>query len=107
VDDNVPFVPEGVLVLAPVPLSDPVADAPELGAPPALAEVNEYIDETDIRFVSKSRIAGSGSWECLDSSAIMPGDNLGVSKSSTAISSLLVLRLGPDPCAQSPETPVR
>ena len=37
----------------------------------------------------------------------MPGDNLGVSKSSTAISSLLVFRLGPDPCAQSPETLVR
>jgi hypothetical protein len=53
------------------------------------------------------RRAGSGSWECVDSSGIIPGDNLGVSKSSTAISSLLVLRLGPDPCAQRPETFVR
>ena len=60
--DNVPFVPEGALVFVPVPLSDPFVEAAELGAPPALAEVNEYIDETDIRFGSKSRRAGSGSW---------------------------------------------
>ena len=89
--DNVPDV-DGTLY----PPSDPLADAAELGAPPALADPNEYIDETDIRFVSMSGIDGrdrraaSGNCECFGSSAMTPGDSLGVSKSpSTAISSLL------------------
>lgn len=64
-------VPEVALVVNPVPTSDPFADAAELGAPNPLAELSEYIEETDIRFAdfdSKSDIegfglrAGSGSW---------------------------------------------
>lgn len=90
-------VPEGALVF--VPPSEPLADAAELGAPPALAELNEYIDDTDMRFVSISdmegllRRAASGNCECLDSSDMIPGDNLGVSISSTAMLSLLDRRL--------------
>jgi hypothetical protein len=72
--------------------------------PPALAELSEYIEDTDIRFPSSSEIeafgrnAGSGSCVCFESSAIAPDDSLGVSKSSTAMSSLLVLLLAVSPC---------
>jgi hypothetical protein len=92
--DNVPEA-----VLAAVPVSDPLADVAELVAPPALAEPSEYIEDTDIRFESKSGIdgfglnAGSGSWVCFESSAIVPDASRGVSKSTTAISSLLILLL--------------
>ena len=94
-------VPEGVLVFVPVPTSDPFADAAELGAPPARTEPREYIDDTDIRFVSSSgmeclgRKAASGNVGCFGSSAMMPGDNLGVSRSSTASSSLGLLVKSP------------
>lgn len=86
----------GALELGP-PASDPLADAAELGAPPALTEPREYMDETDMRLEPRSdsdgaaRSAGSGSGECLESSAILPGTILGVSESSTAKSSRLVL----------------
>jgi len=46
------------------PASDPVAEAAELGATPALTELREYMDDTDTRFGSSSErafIAGSGS----------------------------------------------
>jgi hypothetical protein len=83
-------VPPCALELGP-PASDPLADAAELGAPPpALTELSEYMDETDIRLepISVSdgaaRSKGSGSEECLESSAILPGESLGVSESSTA-----------------------
>lgn len=82
------------------PESDPLTDGAELGPPPALAEFKEYIDETDNRFDSMSvsegrcRMAASGNGEPLHSSAIVPADNRGVSKSSTAKSSLLPLLLG-------------
>ena len=57
-------------LLAVVPLSEPFADAAELGVPPALTEESEYIEETDILFESISVIdglglnAGSGSCGC-------------------------------------------
>ena len=98
--------PDGVLPTtvaaeaAPVPGSEPFAEPTELGAPPARAELREYIEDTDIRFDSISDIeglclsAGSGNWESFGvSSAMFPGESLGVSKSSTAKSSLLVLLL--------------
>ena len=93
-------------VLAVTPASDPLADAAELGAPPALAELSEYMEDTDIRFESKSVVdgfglnAGSGSGECLESSAIVPDTSRGVSKSSTATSLLLRLLFRPRPCFQ-------
>jgi hypothetical protein len=37
-----------------VPASDPLAEAPELCIPPALAELREYIDDVDMRFTSDS-----------------------------------------------------
>lgn len=95
VGDNVPGADLPV-----APFSDPFADAAELGAPPALTELREYMDDTDIRFPSISvieafgRNAASGNWVCFESSAIAPAVNLGVSKSSTAISSRLVRLLG-------------
>jgi hypothetical protein len=58
--DNVPEVARDV---KPVPDSDPLADAAELGAPSPLAELSEYIEETDMRFTdldSKSDIEGFG-----------------------------------------------
>ena len=88
--------PPGPLEIEP-PASDPLADAAELGAPPARTEPSEYMDETDMRLEPRSesdgaaRNAGSGSEECLKSSAILPGASFGVSVSSTAKSSLLVL----------------
>lgn len=95
-------------VLDDVPVSDPFAEAAELGAPPALTELSEYMEDTDIRFESRSdvdgldRNAGSGSCTCFASSAIVPCISLGVSKSSTAKSSLLVLLLGVIPGPQEP-----
>lgn len=92
------------------PISEPFADAAELGAPPALAELREYIEETDIRFGSRSEIdrldrsAASGSGECFVSSAMVPEDNLGVSRSSIAHSSLLVLLLESELCLQESVT---
>ena len=44
---------ERVLV-AEAPGSEPFADAVELGAPPALTDVKEYIEDTDMRFGSRS-----------------------------------------------------
>ena len=91
--------PDGVLELGP-PASDPLTDAAELGAPPALAELSEYMDEADIRLEPSSdhdgtaRSAESDTEEFLASSAILPGANLGKSESSTTKSSLLVLLLG-------------
>lgn len=92
------IAPVGVLVVVvvPDPSSDPLADAAELGAPPARAELREYIEETDIRFASMSdmegrwRRAASGSCESFDSSLMMPGERRGVSTSSTATLSVLV-----------------
>lgn len=89
------------------PPSEPFADAAELGTPPARTELNEYIDDTDIRFdESKSdmegrgRSAPSGNCGCFVSSVIFPGESLGVSK-STAISSLLdLLLVNSDPCLE-------
>jgi hypothetical protein len=87
----------------PVPASEPFADAAELGTPPARTELREYIDDTDMRFVSISEIeglvrrAGSGSAPCFDSSPIVPGLSLGVVKSSTAMSSALPFRSRPLP----------
>ena len=43
----------------------------------------------------------SGGWEGFESSAMAPGVDLGGSKSSTAISSLLVFLLDPNPCFQN------
>lgn len=90
--------PEFDLVL--YPTSEPFADAAELCTPPpALTELNEYMEDTDIRFDSISGMDGrarreaSGSCDTFESSDIIPGDNLGVSISSTAISSLLDLLL--------------
>lgn len=67
------------------PFSDPFADAAELGTPPALTELREYMDDTDIRFPSNSvveafgRNAASGKCVCFASSAIAPAVNLGAS----------------------------
>ena len=67
------------------------------------------MDDADIRFESMSdiealgRSAGSGNAECFESFAMMVigiGGNLGVSKSSTAVSLLLVLLFGLIPCLQ-------
>jgi len=72
--------PDAARVFAPA--SDPFADAAELGGPPARTELSEYIDDTDMRFVSNSGIeglglrAGSGRCAYLDSSAIIPGESL-------------------------------
>lgn len=55
VEDNVPDA-----ALAVVPISDPFADAAELGAPPALTELREYMEDTDMRFESISDIDGLG-----------------------------------------------
>ena len=52
--------PDGVRVLDPVPASEPFADAAELGAPPARTELREYIEDTDIRFVSTASADGFG-----------------------------------------------
>lgn len=96
--------PEAVLAL--VPVSDPLADAAELRAPPALTELSEYMEDTDIRFESKSVIDGfglnaeSGSEECFESSAIVPDTSRGVSKSSIATSLLLRLLRRSEPCLQ-------
>jgi len=71
-----------------VPASDSVAEAAGLGAPPALAGLEEYIEEVDTRFPSDSAArlrglkAASGNKGCLERSAIMPAANFGVSKSS-------------------------
>lgn len=71
-----------------VPVSDPFAEAAELGTPPALAEFKEYIEEVDVRFPSDSPVrlrgskAASGNEGCLESSAIVPAASFGVSKSS-------------------------
>jgi len=103
--------PETDLLLVPVPISDPLAEAAELGTPPALAELREYIEEIDIRFESYSdmetldRTADSGKGVCFVSSAmVVPGESFGVSKSSTATSSLLVVLLKPSPCFKISET---
>ena len=99
-------VPEAVLDFVPVPGSDPLTDAAELCAPPALAELREYTDDTDMRLESISDKEGLGfstdsdSCERFASSAMIVGGNRGVSKSSTAISSLLVLLLPAIPCLQ-------
>jgi hypothetical protein len=103
--------PVDALLFVPVPTSEPFADAAELGAPPTLAELREYIEDTDMRFGSISDIdglerrAGSGSGECFVSSAIVLEANRGVSKSSTAKSSLLDLLLGLALCLQSSGPP--
>jgi hypothetical protein len=83
-----------------MPPSEPLADAAELGAPPARTELREYIDDTDMRLdgsmsdiEGRGRNAASGSWECLLSSVIAPGESLGVSKSVIEQSSLLGLLL--------------
>jgi hypothetical protein len=91
--------PVDVLELVPAPTSDPLVEAAELGTPPALAELREYIDDTDIRFelISDNDGVGrsaSGSEECLVSSAMVAGGNFGVSQSSTAQSSLFVALVG-------------
>lgn len=101
------MVVDTALVDIPTPASDPFAEAAELGTPPALAELSEYIEDTDMRFESISdvdvlgRNARSGGWEGFESSAMAPGVDLGGSKSSTAISSLLVFLLDPNPCFQN------
>lgn len=97
------FVPPGALEPGP-PTSDPLADAAELGTPPALAELSEYMDETDMRLgaISDSdgaaRSWGSGNEELLESSAILVGASLGVSVSSTADSSLFGIPAFPPIC---------
>jgi hypothetical protein len=89
--DNPIFLPPGIVPDAGlVPASDPLAEAGELCTPPALGELNEYIEEVDIRFPSDSATeprrlkAASGNGRCLDISAMLPAANLGVSKSSMA-----------------------
>jgi hypothetical protein len=76
-----------------VPASDPFADVAELLSPPpppALAELIEYIDDDDIRFMSLSIVPprglneASGSGVCLAGSAITPAASLGVPISSMA-----------------------
>ncbi len=62
------------LVPGTVPGSDPLAEAAELGAPPARREFSEYMDDTDMRFKSASDIVDIGRWFC--SSDIAPKDNL-------------------------------
>ena len=95
------------VALDPIPLSDPLFDAIELGAPPCLAELSEYILETDMRFELMSdmdalgRTAASGNGECFaESSTMFPEVNLGVPGSMAK--SLLGLR---SPCAQVSEKP--
>ncbi len=92
--------PAGVRVFDPVPTSDPFADAAELGAPPARAELREYIEDTDMRLVSNSGIEGlarsaaSGSWYVASSFVpMLPADIFGVS--STPKSSPLAFRSSP------------
>jgi hypothetical protein len=66
-----------------VPVSDPLADVAELGAPPALAELREYMEDTDIRLFSLSApefrglIADSGNGDGRLPSVMMLGDSLG------------------------------
>ncbi len=73
-----------------VPGSDPVTEAAELGPPPALAELKEYIEDVNIRFASGSAMeprgfkAASGKEGCLEMSAMLPAASFGVSKSSIA-----------------------
>lgn len=92
------------------PASDPVAEAAELGMPPALAEPSEYMEDTDMRFASDSEgafRAGSGSSVCFWSSAIVLKDSFGVSVLSIAKSSLLdlpVFKL--EPCLPASDNPV-
>lgn len=92
-------VPDGVLEGTPGPYSEPVTEPAELGTPPARTEVSEYTDDADMRFESASDIdcrgldAGSGSSGCRVSLAIFPAGKRGVSRSSTALSSWLSLRL--------------
>jgi hypothetical protein len=78
-------LPEGGLEL----VSEPFTEAAEL-RPPALAEFNEYMDDVDILFVSRSELdplcltAGSGNDGYLYESIILPAANFGVSESSIA-----------------------
>jgi len=62
----------------------------------------EYIEETDIRFPSGSDMEDLDLFVKVTSDILASSDmvklNLGVSESSTAISSLLGLRLAPKPC---------
>ena len=92
--------PVAVLAFGPA-ASDPLADAAELGtppAPPARTELREYIDDTDMRLepISDSdgvaRSVESGSEECLNESSgtLAGGAGLEASTSSTAKSSLFV-----------------
>jgi hypothetical protein len=115
-EEPMPFVgdkapdTDTALVFVPVPTSEPFAEAAELGTPPARAELREYTEEMDIRFElmsdrdGRERTAESGSSGCFEASAIMPGESLGVSKSSTATSSLLVVRLRANPCFHISDT---
>ena len=70
--------------------SEPLAEAVELCPPPARAEFKEYMDDVDMRLISKSvveprgRKAASGNGGCLGRSDILPAASFGVSKSSIA-----------------------
>lgn len=93
--------PEAVLVF--VPASEPLVElGPDAGPPTALAEFIEYIEDTDRRLFSPSEIEGldfaSGTSDILASSAMVELNRGVLSKSSTAISSLLALRLALNPC---------
>jgi len=73
-----------------VPGSDPLAEAAELCTTPARAELKEYTEDVDMRFLSDSTAeprgfkAASGKDGCLGMSAMLPAANFGVSKSSIA-----------------------
>lgn len=101
--------PDVVRDFVAAPESDPLMEAPGLFVPPppALTELREKTEETDMRFASISDIDGvglrgaSGKWGRFPSSAMVPAESRGVSKSSTAISSLLVRLLELPPCLQA------
>ena len=85
------------------PLTEPLVDVGGPVAPPALAEVNEYNEEVDMRLLSPLlrlllvtdsglRAPRSGSADCLLASDILRSENrLGASYSSTADSLIVLL----------------
>lgn len=87
--------PEGAVVETADGTSDPATEALELGIPPpALAELNEYREDVDIRLMSAFvadavlRIPGSGKGVFFVLSDMIAAANFGVSESSIADSSI-------------------
>lgn len=74
------------------PLSDPLAEAAELGATPALTELREYIEVTEARFEASALAVWDllvVSWQggFFAKSIVLLPEGLGRSESSTAQSS--------------------